>query len=80
MCKTWLLTCRLDEQQLEQWSNVLNLSNPKTAANTPQSGYTQTIYGEGTATTAKLVGYSGAGVGHSVPAHPDLDVAFFGLG
>jgi len=66
-------------EQLKQWSNVLNLTTSKTAQNTPQSGYTQTIYGEGTTTTAQLVGYSAQGVGHSVPQHPDMDVAFFGI-
>lgn len=68
-----------DNEQLKQWSNVLNLTTSKTAQNTPQSGYTQTIYGEGTTTTAQLVGYSAQGVGHSVPQHPDMDVAFFGI-
>ncbi len=64
---------------LKQWSNVLGLSDPKTASNTPQSGYTQTIYGTGTAATAQLVGYSAQGVGHTVPVHESLDMAFFGL-
>lgn len=68
-----------DNEQLKQWSNVLNLTTSKTAQNNPQSGYTQTIYGEGTSTTAQLVGYSAQGVGHSVPQHPDMDVAFFGI-
>jgi len=67
------------QEQLKQWSNVLNLSTSKTASNNPQSGYTQTIYGDGTAATAQLVGYSAQGVGHTVPQHPDMDVAFFGL-
>jgi acetylxylan esterase len=39
-----------------------------------------TIYGEGTATTAQLVGYSAQGVGHSVPQHETMDIAFFGIG
>jgi acetylxylan esterase len=47
--------------------------------NTPQSGYTQTIYGEGTTTTAMLVGYSAQGVGHTVPVHESMDLAFFGI-
>jgi acetylxylan esterase len=58
----------------------MNLTTSKTANNSPQSGYTQTIYGDGTAVTANLVGYSAQGVGHSVPQHPDMDIAFFGLG
>ncbi|KAI1778641.1 putative Acetylxylan esterase A [Hypoxylon cercidicola] len=67
------------QEQLKQWSNVLGLTASKDTPNTPQSGYTQTIYGDGTATTAQLVGYSAANVGHSVPQHPDMDIAFFGI-
>lgn len=69
----------IDQESLKQWSNVLGLSNSKTATNTPQSGYTQTIYGDGDSNTAKLVGYSGQGVGHTVPVHESLDIAFFGI-
>lgn len=69
----------LDAEQLKQWSNVLGLTDSKNTSNTPQSGYTQTIYGAGTTTTAQLVGYSAQGVGHTVPQHPDMDIAFFGL-
>ncbi len=68
-----------DAEQLKQWSNVLSLTTSVNKTNTPQSGYTQTIYGEGTTTTAQLVGYSAQGVGHTVPQHPDMDIAFFGL-
>ncbi|CAK7215529.1 hypothetical protein SBRCBS47491_002512 [Sporothrix bragantina] len=67
------------QETLKQWSNVLGVTDPKTAANTPQSGYTQTIYGDGNSNTAKLVGYSAAGVGHTVPVHESQDMAFFGL-
>jgi hypothetical protein len=35
----------------------MGLTTKKDTANTPQSGYTQTIYGDGTTTTADLVGY-----------------------
>lgn len=64
---------------MKQWSNVLGLTEKKDAANTPQSGYTQTIYGNGTAETAQLVGYSAQGVGHTVPIHQAMDLAFFGI-
>jgi acetylxylan esterase len=67
------------QEQLKQWSNVFGLTTSKNTTNTPQSGYTQTIYGEGTATTAQLVGYSAQGVGHSVPQHESMDLAFFGI-
>ncbi|EHL01261.1 putative Acetylxylan esterase A [Glarea lozoyensis 74030] len=62
-------------EALKQWSNVLNVPFTKDNANTPQSGYTQKIYGDGT----KLIGYSGQGVGHTVPIHEDVDLAWFGL-
>ncbi|KAI1801288.1 carbohydrate esterase family 1 protein [Daldinia bambusicola] len=67
------------QETLKQWSNVLGLTTHKDTPNTPQSGYTQTIYGDGTATTAQLVGYSAQGVGHTVPIHLNDDIAFFGL-
>ncbi|KAI1407518.1 carbohydrate esterase family 1 protein [Hypoxylon sp. FL1857] len=67
------------QETLKQWSNVLGLTTSKDTPNTPQSGYTQTIYGDGTATTAQLVGYSAQGVGHSVPVHEPQDLAFFGI-
>ncbi|KAH8884990.1 putative Acetylxylan esterase A [Thozetella sp. PMI_491] len=67
------------QETLKEWSNVMGLTSSKNTANTPQSGYTQTIYGDGTATTAQLVGYSAQGVGHTVPIHESMDMAFFGL-
>ena len=67
------------QEQLKQWSNVFGLTAAKNTTNTPRSGYTQSIYGEGTATTAQLVGYSAQGVGHSVPQNEAMDLAFFGI-
>jgi hypothetical protein len=69
----------IDAEQLKQWSDVLGLTAKADKINTPQSGYTQTIYGNGSAATAQLVGYSAQGVGHTVPQHPDMDIAFFGI-
>lgn len=66
-------------EQLKQWSNVFGLATSKNTTNTPRSGWTQSIYGEGTATTAQLVGYSASGVGHSVPQQEAMDLAFFGI-
>jgi acetylxylan esterase len=57
----------------------MGLTTKKDTANTPPSGYTQTIYGDGTSTTADLVGYSAQGVGHTVPVHESADLAFFGI-
>lgn len=47
----------------------------KNITNTPQSGYTQMMYGDGTRFTA----YSAAGVGHTVPVHENVDLAWFGI-
>jgi len=66
-------------ETMKEWSNVFALTTKKDTANTPQSGYTQTIYGDGTSTTAQLVGYSAQGVGHTVPCHEAADLAFFGI-
>ena len=68
-----------DQETLKEWSDVMGISKTGDKANTPQSGYTQTIYGDGTTTTAQLVGYSAQGVGHTVPIHESMDLAFFGI-
>ncbi|KAK3389810.1 feruloyl esterase B [Podospora didyma] len=62
-------------EQLKEWSAVLGVTFTKNNTNTPQSGYTQLVYGDGT----KLVGYSAKGVGHTVPAHEDADLKWFGI-
>jgi len=62
-------------EDLKQWSNVLKVDYTKDVANTPQSGYTQKVYGDGTT----LIGYSGQGVGHTVPVHESIDLAWFGI-
>ncbi|KAI1391473.1 carbohydrate esterase family 1 protein [Hypoxylon trugodes] len=67
------------QETLKEWSNVLGLTTSADKTNTPQSGYTQTIYGDGDAATAQLVGYSAQGVGHTVPVHEAQDLAFFGI-
>ncbi|KAM3074475.1 hypothetical protein ACMFMG_002721 [Clarireedia jacksonii] len=60
-------------EELKEWSNVLGLSFTRNVTNSPQSGYTQIVYGDGT----KLVGYSATGVGHTVPVHETNDLAWF---
>ena len=62
-------------EELKEWSALLSVSFTKNVTDTPQKGYTQIIYGDGT----KLVGYSAAGVGHTVPVHEQSDLAWFGL-
>ena len=53
----------------------MGVTNTQNQTNTPQSGYTKIIYGDG----SKLVGISGQGVGHTVPVHENDDLAWFGL-
>ncbi|KFZ16263.1 hypothetical protein V502_05194 [Pseudogymnoascus sp. VKM F-4520 (FW-2644)] len=60
-------------EALKQWSNVLGVSETATNENTPDAGYTQSVYG------TTLVGYSGQGVGHTVPVHEAVDLAWFGI-
>lgn len=62
-------------EQLKQWSNVLGVSFDHSVANTPISGYTKMIYGDGT----KLVGISCNNVGHTPPVRIDDDLAWFGI-
>lgn len=62
-------------EQLKEWSTLLGVTFTKNNTNTPQSGYTQMVYGDGT----KLLGYSAQGVGHIVPTHEDEDMKWFGL-
>lgn len=62
-------------QELLQWSNVLGVSFSQNNTNTPSSGYTQMVYGDGT----QLIGYSALNVGHTVPVHETYDLAWFGI-
>jgi acetylxylan esterase len=63
------------DQQLAQWSTIHGISLTATRPNTPQNGYTELVYGDG----SKLVGISAANVGHTVPVNSALDMAWFGL-
>lgn len=63
------------DQQLAQWSTIHAIELMSSNPNTPQSGYTELVYGDGT----KLVGYSAEGVGHTVPVNTGLDIEWFGL-
>ncbi|KAI0892350.1 carbohydrate esterase family 1 protein [Annulohypoxylon nitens] len=71
----YLVNIRNLGEQLKEWSALLGVEFTKNVTNTPQSGYTQMVYGDGT----KLVGYSANNVGHTVPVHHQLDMAWFGL-
>jgi acetylxylan esterase len=61
--------------QLAQWSSGLDVKWTKNVTDSPEKGYTQMVYGDGT----KLVGYSAVGVGHIVPYHAQQVLQFFGL-
>lgn len=62
-------------EQLKQWSTVLGVDWTSNVTDTPQSGYTKMVYGDGT----QLVGYSALGVGHTVPVHVNVTLDWFGL-
>ncbi|RFU23882.1 hypothetical protein B7463_g12456, partial [Scytalidium lignicola] len=62
-------------EELKEWSTVLNAPFNHNVTNTPQSGYTQMVYGDGT----QLIGYSAVNVGHTVPVHETIDLAWFGI-
>ncbi|CZT52939.1 related to feruloyl esterase B precursor (subclass of the carboxylic acid esterases) [Rhynchosporium secalis] len=62
-------------ETMKQWSNVKNLTLTEIVDNTPEKNYTKYVYGDG----SQLVGYSGFGVGHTVPVHESADLAWFGL-
>jgi acetylxylan esterase len=62
-------------EQIKEWSALLDVSFVKNNTNTPQSGYTQMVFGDGT----KFEAYSAEGVGHTVPVHVSEDLKWFGI-
>ncbi|KAK8075873.1 PHB depolymerase family esterase [Apiospora hydei] len=63
------------DEQLKEWSALLNVGFTMTAQNQPQPGYTKIVYGDG----SKLMGFMAQNVGHTVPVHKDLDLMWFGI-
>jgi acetylxylan esterase len=64
------------KETMKQWSGVFgyNYDSPQsTTNNSPQSGYTTTVYGP------KVVGIYAQGVGHTVPIRGSDDMKFFGF-
>ncbi|KAK2752878.1 hypothetical protein FQN54_008031 [Arachnomyces sp. PD_36] len=59
----------------KQWSNVFGIENTANNTDTPQPGYTEMVFGDGT----QYIAYSADGVGHGVPEDADTVLAFFGL-
>ena len=62
-------------EQLKERSGLHGVSYSRNVTDSPQSGYTQIVYGDGT----KVVGISAQGVGHTVPVHESEDLKWFGL-
>ncbi|OAA55938.1 PHB depolymerase family esterase [Niveomyces insectorum RCEF 264] len=62
-------------EEIKEWSTLLNVTYTKNVTATPQAGYTQMVYGDGT----QLLAYSAEGVGHTVPVHPSEDLKWFGI-
>lgn len=62
-------------EQIKEWSTLLDVSYVKNVTSSPQSGYTQMVFGDGT----KYVAYSAEGVGHTVPCHATEDLKWFGI-
>lgn len=62
-------------EEIKEWTDVFGVSQTpqSTVQNDPQSGYTMTTYG------TNVVGFSAAGVGHTVPVHETMDLAWFGI-
>lgn len=63
------------EQQLLQWSTIHGLQLTATNPNTPQQGWTQYVYGDG----STLVGYAVDGAGHQPLINDELEMEWFGL-
>lgn len=62
-------------QEISQWTTVMGLSFTGNQTNTPLSGYTKMIYGDGT----RFQAYSAAGVGHFVPTDVAVILEWFGI-
>ncbi|GAA1499896.1 hypothetical protein GCM10009827_004040 [Dactylosporangium maewongense] len=67
-------------EEIEQWTNVLGVSQTPVLTDQPQSGWTRTRYGNA-GTMAPVEAISLAGVGHNVPlaGQAAMVIAFFGL-
>lgn len=61
--------------QLEQWSNVLDVTWSKNVSNDPIQNWKKIVYGDGT----KLVGYEVQGAGHMPRFQGPTTLEFFGL-
>ncbi|KAK2796298.1 hypothetical protein FQN50_009624 [Emmonsiellopsis sp. PD_5] len=62
-------------QTLGQWSNVFGVEATANNTDTPEAGYTEMVFGDG----SLLRGYVAEGVSHFIPKHVAVDLAWFGL-
>ncbi|KAH8823596.1 Alpha/Beta hydrolase protein [Flagelloscypha sp. PMI_526] len=62
-------------EQLKQWSTVQNVAFTQNITNTPSSGFTKVVYGDGT----RVVGYSQQNGQHITPVDAPTVLKFFGL-
>jgi acetylxylan esterase len=62
-------------QGISQWTTVMGLSFTGNQTNTPLSGYTKMIYGDG----SRFQAYSAAGVGHFVSTDVSVVLDWFGI-
>ncbi|MEU7876318.1 PHB depolymerase family esterase [Dactylosporangium sp. NPDC049140] len=71
-----LVPYSLLQEEIEQWTDVLGLSQTPTATDTPQAGWNRRRYG-----TGQVEAYSIQGAGHSLPSGgmAAYAIAFFGL-
>jgi poly(hydroxyalkanoate) depolymerase family esterase len=75
-----LVPYSLLQEEIEQWTNVVGLSQTPTSTDTPQSGWNRRRYAD-SGGTVRVEAYSIQGAGHSLPAGgmAAVAVAFFGL-
>jgi acetylxylan esterase len=62
-------------EEVKEWSGVFGVDWTKNVTDSPDKGYTEMVYGDGTLFKA----YSAAGVGHTVPVHENVDLKWFGI-
>lgn len=65
-------------EEIKQWTNVLGVSQTPTSTTTPQSGWTQTTYANGSG-TVEVMGTSEQGVTHNIPIDATATLQFFGI-
>ncbi len=75
-----LVPYSLLQEEIEQWTNVFDLSQTPTSTDTPEPNWTRRRYAD-TAGTVQVEAYSIQGAGHSLPASgmAAWAIAFFGL-